>query len=74
MSTPQAFSPHPLLEKIEQYLRSNPAISAAAFGIAVMNDPCFVYQMRKGREPRRQTVAQVEAHLAKAKPPRKRAA
>lgn len=37
-----------LLEKIEVHL-AKAGISAAAFGKEAMNDPAFVYELRKGR-------------------------
>lgn len=51
-----------LLRDDEKYLnRSN--LSAARFGRDVMGDPRFVFDLRKGREPRRPTEQRVRAYL-----------
>ena len=52
-----------LLERIENHLRDND-ISATTFGRDVVGDPRFVLDLRKGRNPRRKTVARLEAYLA----------
>jgi len=54
-----------LLMRIERHLRRS-AISATRFSCEVMNDPSFVRQLRRGREPRPETVARVTAYLAAA--------
>jgi 2,4-dienoyl-CoA reductase-like NADH-dependent reductase (Old Yellow Enzyme family) len=51
-----------LLREVEKFLRTS-KISAAAFGCEVMRDPRFVFDLRKGREPRIQTVTRVRAYL-----------
>lgn len=65
MSDLASSAPDPLLIKIERFLTKS-GMSAAAFGLAAINDPRFVYQLRDGREPRRHTVKRVTAYLAKA--------
>lgn len=51
-----------LLREIEKFLRTS-GISAARFGREAMQDPRFVFDLRKGREPRRGTVIKVRAYL-----------
>ncbi len=51
-----------LLREVEQFLRTSD-IPAARFGREVMHDPRFVFDLRKGREPRIQTVTRVRAYL-----------
>jgi hypothetical protein len=53
-----------LLERIENHLKDND-ISATTFGREAVGDPRFVLDLRKGRNPRRKTVARLEAYLAK---------
>ena len=51
-----------LLREVEKFLKiSN--IPAARFGREVMGDPRFVFDLRKGREPRPRTVRRVVAYL-----------
>lgn len=52
-----------LLREVEKYLSAS-EISAARFGREVMRDPRFVFDLRKGREPRLGTVNRVRAYLA----------
>ena len=52
-----------LLREVEKYLSAS-EISAARFGRVVMRDPRFVFDLRKGREPRAGTVNRVRAYLA----------
>jgi len=52
-----------LLERIENHLRDND-ISATTFGRDAVGDPRFVLDLRKGRNPRRKTVARLEAYLS----------
>ena len=47
-----------LLREIEIFLRSS-GVPAARFGRDAVNDPRFVFDLRRGREPRPQTVARV---------------
>jgi 2,4-dienoyl-CoA reductase-like NADH-dependent reductase (Old Yellow Enzyme family) len=51
-----------LLTRIQRYLRRSGA-TPTAFGRAVMNDPQFVHDLRRGREPRFETAARVHAWL-----------
>jgi hypothetical protein len=53
-----------LLRRIERYL-SRHEISPARFGIEAANDPRLVFDLRRGREPRRRMVERVEAYLAR---------
>lgn len=51
-----------LLREVEKYLRiSN--VPAARFGREAMGDPRFVFDLRKGREPRGRTIERVLAYL-----------
>ena len=54
-----------LLSRVERYLRRS-ATTATAFGREVMRDPGFVRGLRKGREPRPETVERVGAWLDRA--------
>jgi hypothetical protein len=51
-----------LLREVERFLRIR-EIPAARFGRDVMHDPRFVFDQRKGREPRLETVTRVRAYL-----------
>jgi 2,4-dienoyl-CoA reductase-like NADH-dependent reductase (Old Yellow Enzyme family) len=51
-----------LLREVERFLRIR-EIPAARFGRDVMHDPRFVFDLRKGREPRIETVTRVRAYL-----------
>jgi 2,4-dienoyl-CoA reductase-like NADH-dependent reductase (Old Yellow Enzyme family) len=51
-----------LLRDVEKYLR-NSNTPAARFGREVLRDPRFVFDLRKGREPRQRTVERVRAFL-----------
>ena len=51
-----------LLRDVEKFLRESD-IPAARFGRLAMGDPRFVFDLRKGREPRRRTVERVRAFL-----------
>ena len=48
----------PLLKEIEKFLRSS-GVPAARFGRDAINDPRFVFDLRRGREPRPQTIARI---------------
>jgi hypothetical protein len=51
-----------LLKDVEKFLnRAN--LSAARFGREVMGDPRFVFDLRRGREPRGHTEQRVRAYL-----------
>lgn len=51
-----------LLRKIELYLRTS-GMAPTRFGRDVVGDPRFVFDMRRGREPREKTCARIEAYL-----------
>lgn len=52
-----------LLRRIERYLRSG-GMPPTRFGCEVLRDPQFVFDLRRGREPRPPTVVRVLAYLA----------
>jgi hypothetical protein len=52
-----------LLHIVERHLRRF-GVPPARFGAEAVNDPRFVFDLRRGREPRPRTVARVEAYLA----------
>ena len=47
-----------LLREIEIFLRSS-GVPPTSFGRRAVNDPRFVFDLRRGREPRPETVARV---------------
>lgn len=47
-----------LLEAVERFLRRT-RMPPARFGRDAVGDPCFVFDLRDGREPRRRTVIRV---------------
>lgn len=51
-----------LLREVEKFLRRSD-IAPTHFGRSVMRDPRFVFDLRKGRDPRPETVARVRAYL-----------
>ena len=51
-----------LLKDVERFL-NNRNFSAARFGREAMGDPRFVFDLRRGREPRKETVEKVKAYL-----------
>ena len=51
-----------LLRDIERYIRGRNT-TPANFGRDVVRDPRFVFDLRKGREPRPKTEARVRAFL-----------
>jgi hypothetical protein len=55
----------PILDTVELFLRASD-MSASAFGIECMGDPGLVYELRRGREPRRATRARIRAFIAAA--------
>lgn len=55
-----------LLQRIEAYMKEY-RVPPARFGRDAVGDPCFVFDLRDGREPRRRTVARVDAYLAAAR-------
>lgn len=52
-----------LLNWIENHLKER-GISATRFGRQAVGDPRFVLDLRNGRNPRRKTIARLEAYLA----------
>ena len=51
-----------LLRRVEKYLKSSNT-PAAGFGREAMGDPRFVFDLRRGREPRPRTIERVRAFL-----------
>lgn len=51
-----------LLREVEKYLKTSNT-PAARFGRQALGDPRFVFDLRKGREPRPRTVQRVLAFL-----------
>jgi hypothetical protein len=51
-----------LLRDVEKYLKISNT-PAARFGREAMGDPRFVFDLRRGREPRASTVERVRAFL-----------
>ncbi len=54
-----------LLGRTEKHLRHT-GTAATRFGRDAVHDPRFVLDLRNGRTPRLETIARVEAHLARA--------
>lgn len=54
---------HPILSRIEAHLEAS-GQTPTAFGVAALNDPNFVFDLREGRDLRRDTVKKIEDHLA----------
>lgn len=54
-----------LIRRVEQFLKVS-AMPASRFGREALGDPCFVAELRNGREPRSATAARVRAYLDKA--------
>ena len=52
-----------LLMAVERHLRTR-AVSPSQFGRQVSGDPRFVFDLRRGREPRPATAARVLAYIA----------
>ena len=51
-----------LLREVEIFLRTT-NVPPARFGRQVMGDPRFVFDLRRGREPRPRTVARIRRFL-----------
>ena len=51
-----------LLRTVEKYLRESD-MAPTRFGRNVVGDPRFVFDLRKGRDPRPQTIERVLAYL-----------
>ena len=54
-----------LLREIEKFLRSA-EVAPTRFGRDAVGDPRFVFDLRRGREPRAGTVKRVRAYLQEA--------
>ena len=54
-----------LLWEVEKFLRSS-KIAPTRFGRDAVGDPRFVFDLRRGREPRAGTVKRVRAYLQEA--------
>lgn len=54
-----------LLHRIESYMRLR-RMPPSRFGREAVGDPCFVFDLRDGREPRSRTVTRVSAFLDRA--------
>lgn len=52
-----------LLRDIERHLRET-GTAASRFGREALGDPAFVASLRRGREPRTETVRKVRTYLA----------
>ena len=53
---------HPILAEIEAFIVAN-NVTPSVFGSGAVNDPCFVFDLRAGREPRRATLEKVVAFM-----------
>lgn len=53
-----------LLPLVERHLRAH-ALAPSRFGRLVTGDPRFVFDLRRGREPRAATRDRVLAHIAR---------
>ena len=53
-----------LLPVVERHLRAH-ALAPSRFGRMVTGDPRFVFDLRRGREPRAATRERVLAHIAR---------
>ena len=51
-----------LLRRVERYLRRS-GTPATRFGREAVRDPRFVFDLRRGREPRAATLRRVSAYL-----------
>jgi hypothetical protein len=51
-----------LLRSIEKHLRDHD-IRPASFGRAAVGDPSFVFELRRGRDPRPRTAEKVLAYI-----------
>jgi 2,4-dienoyl-CoA reductase-like NADH-dependent reductase (Old Yellow Enzyme family) len=51
-----------LLREVEKFLK-NSNVPAARFGREAMGDPRFVFDLRRGREPRPRTIERVRLYL-----------
>jgi len=51
-----------ILRDVEKFLK-NSSMPAAKFGREAVKDPRFVFDLRKGREPRPRTIERIRAFL-----------
>ena len=51
-----------ILRDVEKFLK-NSSMPAAKFGREAVKDPRFVFDLRKGREPRARTIEKIRAFL-----------
>jgi len=51
-----------ILRDVERFLK-NSSMPAAKFGREAVKDPRFVFDLRKGREPRPRTIERIRAFL-----------
>ena len=51
-----------LLREIEKFLNRHPT-TATRFGREAVGDPRFVFDLRRGREPRQSTVQRVRRYI-----------
>ena len=58
-----------LLRRIELHLRRS-GTAPTRFGRDAMGDPRFVFDLRRGREPRPRVTARIGAYLDEAEKPR----
>ncbi|WP_152639880.1 hypothetical protein [Sphingobium bisphenolivorans] len=61
---PDTLDAFPLLARIEAHIIAR-GTSPTVFGRKVVNDPSFVFELRKGRRVTSRTAKRVEAYLAK---------
>ena len=54
-----------LIWRVEHFLKAS-EMPASRFGREALGDPCFVADLRNGREPRAATAARVRAYLDEA--------
>lgn len=52
-----------LLRRVKEFIKEQ-RMPPARFGRDVVGDPCFVFDLRNGREPRSRTIARVDAYLS----------
>lgn len=57
-----------LLRSVEKYMTAR-RIPASRFGREATGDPRFVFDLRRGREPRPATVARIKAYMQKGSQP-----
>ncbi len=54
--------PKELIDEIELYLATS-GMNPSRFGLAAVNDPKLVFDLRAGREPRRATCDRIRAFM-----------